>query len=76
MFYAGLRRFEAVKLKWSDLDFLNAVQRGLSPEGEHLIPALPYTSYVHMKPGDVLDIRLADGRLTARAVSDGPATGN
>lgn len=42
--------------KWSDLDFLNAVQRGISPEGRHLIPALPYTSYVHMKPGDVLDI--------------------
>ena len=42
---------------WSDLDFLNAVQRGISPEGEHLIPALPYTSYVHMKPADVLDIR-------------------
>jgi mono/diheme cytochrome c family protein len=42
---------------WTDLDFLNAVQRGLSPEGEHLIPALPYTSYAHMKPEDVLDIR-------------------
>ncbi|MCX7351072.1 MAG: cytochrome c [Alphaproteobacteria bacterium] len=42
---------------WSDLDFVNAVQRGISPEGEHLIPALPYTSYAHMKPEDVLDIR-------------------
>ncbi|WP_374331040.1 cytochrome c [Aestuariivirga sp.] len=42
---------------WTDLQFVNAVQRGLSPEGEHLIPALPYTSYVHMKPEDVLDIR-------------------
>ncbi len=43
--------------KWTDLEFLNAVQRGLSPEGQHLIPAFPYTSYVHMKPEDVLDIR-------------------
>lgn len=42
--------------KWSDLDFLNAVQRGISPEGEHLVPALPYTSYAHMRPEDVLDI--------------------
>ncbi len=42
---------------WSDLDFLNAVQRGISPEGQHLIPAFPYTSYAHMKPADVLDIR-------------------
>jgi mono/diheme cytochrome c family protein len=42
---------------WTDLQFLNAVMRGISPEGEHLIPALPYTSYAHMKPEDVLDIR-------------------
>ena len=42
---------------WTDLQFLNAVQRGISPEGENLIPALPYTSYAHMKPEDVLDIR-------------------
>lgn len=43
--------------KWTDLQFLNAVMRGISPEGENLIPALPYTSYAHMKPEDVLDIR-------------------
>ena len=43
--------------KWTDLQFLNAVQRGISPEGENLIPALPYTSDAHMKPEDVLDIR-------------------
>ena len=43
--------------KWTDLQVLNAVQRGISPEGENLIPALPYTSYAHMKPEDVLDIR-------------------
>ena len=42
---------------WTDLQFLNAVQRGISPEGENLVPALPYTSYAHMKPEDVLDIR-------------------
>jgi mono/diheme cytochrome c family protein len=41
----------------SDIDFVNAVQRGLSPEGEHLIPAFPYASYAHMKVEDVLDIR-------------------
>ena len=43
--------------KWTDLQFLNAVQRGISPEGENLIPARPYTSYAHMKPEDVLDSR-------------------
>ena len=42
---------------WSDIQFVNAVMRGISPEGDHLIPALPYTSYAHMKVEDVLDIR-------------------
>ncbi len=42
---------------WTDAEFVNAVQRGISPSGEHLIPALPYTSYAHMKLEDVLDIR-------------------
>ncbi len=42
---------------WTDIQFVNAVMRGISPEGEHLVPALPYTSYAHMKVEDVLDIR-------------------
>jgi len=42
---------------WSDLDFVNAVQRGLDPGGTHLIPAFPYTSYAAMSTTDVLDIR-------------------
>jgi mono/diheme cytochrome c family protein len=42
---------------WSDLDFVNAMQRGVSPSGEHLIPAFPYTSYAKMRIGDVLDIK-------------------
>ncbi len=42
---------------WSDLEFVNAVQRGISPEGEHLIPALPFTSYAAMRTEDILDIR-------------------
>jgi mono/diheme cytochrome c family protein len=43
--------------KWTDAEFVNAVQHGISPEGENLIPALPYTSYARMKVGDVLDIK-------------------
>ena len=43
--------------KWTDLEFVNAVQRGISPEGENLIPAFPYTSYARMKTTDVLDIK-------------------
>ena len=43
--------------KWSDVDFVNAMQKGLSTDGEHLIPAFPYPSYAHMKIEDVLDIK-------------------
>ena len=42
---------------WSDLDFVNAVQRGISKSGQHLIPAFPYTSYAAMPVDDVLDIK-------------------
>ena len=43
--------------RWSDLDFVNAVQRGISPAGRHYIPAFPYTSYAAMRTEDVLDIK-------------------
>ena len=43
--------------KWSDLDFLNAMMRGLAPSGAHAIPAFPYTSYTHMRPEDLLDLK-------------------
>lgn len=42
---------------WSDLDFVNAVQRGIGKSGSHLVPAFPYTSYAHMRREDVIDIR-------------------
>ncbi|WP_395685227.1 c-type cytochrome [Aestuariivirga sp.] len=59
--------------KWTDLDFVNAVQRGLSPEGQHLIPAFPYTSYAHMKTEDVLDIRAYLATLTPVVSPEKPA---
>jgi mono/diheme cytochrome c family protein len=43
--------------QWSDLEFINAVQRGISRDGQHLIPAFPYTSYAAMRIEDVMDIR-------------------
>jgi mono/diheme cytochrome c family protein len=42
---------------WSDLEFVNSLQRGISKSGQHLIPAFPYTSYAAMPVGDVLDIK-------------------
>src|SRR5262245_9996523 len=42
---------------WSDADFVNAVQHGISPQGTHYIPAFPYSSYGRMKVEDVLDLK-------------------
>jgi mono/diheme cytochrome c family protein len=42
---------------WSDIDFVNAMMRGVSPEGTHLYPAFPYMSYQRMSYPDVLDIK-------------------
>jgi mono/diheme cytochrome c family protein len=42
---------------WSDLDFANAMLRGVAPEGFHYYPAFPYTSYQRMRLGDVLDLK-------------------
>jgi len=42
---------------WSDVDFVNAVQHGISPQGTHYIPAFPYSSYGRMKVEDVLDLK-------------------
>ncbi len=41
---------------WSQADFVNAMKRGLSPAGEHYLPAFPYTSYAAMTTGDIRDV--------------------
>lgn len=41
---------------WSELQFVNAVMRGVGHNGEHLYPALPYTSYQRMAINDVRDL--------------------
>ncbi|MEH6403941.1 MAG: cytochrome c [Sneathiella sp.] len=42
---------------WSDEDFLAAVKSGLRPDGSHLFPVFPYTSYTLMTDQDVLAIK-------------------
>lgn len=42
---------------WSNSEFLNAVMRGISPEGDYYYPVFPFASYAGMKPEDVLDIK-------------------
>lgn len=41
---------------WTELQFVNAVMRGVGPDGEHLFPALPYTSYGRAKIDDIRDM--------------------
>ncbi len=41
---------------WGFIDFANAMQRGVSPEGEHYYPAFPYGSYARMELSDVADL--------------------
>ncbi|MDJ0918137.1 MAG: cytochrome c [Woeseiaceae bacterium] len=41
---------------WSDLDFVNAMQLGVSPSGQHYYPSFPYASYARMKSEEVLDL--------------------
>jgi mono/diheme cytochrome c family protein len=41
---------------WRTIDLANALMSGVSPEGRHYYPALPYTSYAHMRIGDVRDL--------------------
>jgi mono/diheme cytochrome c family protein len=43
--------------RWSDADFINAMQSGVSPQGRHYYPAFPYTSYVRMAGQDILDLK-------------------
>jgi mono/diheme cytochrome c family protein len=41
---------------WSAEDFANAMMRGVAPDGSHLYPSFPYTSYARMNPADVADL--------------------
>jgi mono/diheme cytochrome c family protein len=42
---------------YTDQDFLNAVQRGVRPDGAHLYPAMPVASYTYMTDADALAIK-------------------
>jgi mono/diheme cytochrome c family protein len=41
---------------WSELEFANAMLRGIGRNGEHLFPSFPYTSYQRMTIEDVRDL--------------------
>ena len=41
---------------WRGIDLANALMAGVSPDGRHYYPSLPYASYAHMRAEDVRDL--------------------
>ncbi len=56
---------------WTGLEFVNAVMRGVSPDGRHYYPSFPYLSYQRMSIADVLDLKAFMDTLPAVA-NDAP----
>ncbi|MEN9708546.1 MAG: hypothetical protein RIQ68_954 [Pseudomonadota bacterium] len=52
---------------WSALNLANAMQRGVSPQGEHYYPAFPYTTYAHANVDDIRDLKAYLASLPAVA---------
>lgn len=50
--------------RWSDTDFLRAMQQGIGKSGEHLYPAFPYAEYTRVTERDLLAIRAYLNTLT------------
>ena len=42
---------------WSELEFANAMLKGLSPDNRHYYPVFPYPQYQNMNLEDVLDLK-------------------
>ena len=42
---------------WTTLDFVNAMKRGIAPDGSYLYPAFPYASYQRMTYEDLIDLK-------------------
>ncbi len=43
--------------KWSDEDFIRAMTKGISPEGDHYFPVFPYTSFQWISIEDLLALK-------------------
>jgi mono/diheme cytochrome c family protein len=55
---------------WTTAAFAVAVRDGVSPEGEHYFPAMPYTAYSRMTDQDLVDLKVYMDTLPA---SDEPS---
>ena len=41
---------------WSDADLMNAIMRGVAPDGSHLYPAFPYDAYAKATKQEIADL--------------------
>ncbi|TDT77653.1 mono/diheme cytochrome c family protein [Litoreibacter halocynthiae] len=57
---------------WTLLEFANAVQSGVSPDGAHYYPAFPYTAYAKAKPEDIAALYAFMQTLPADATASRP----
>lgn len=57
---------------WSTLDLANALIKGVSPDGQYYYPAFPYTTYTHMTPQDVVDLKAYLDTLPGSDASSAP----
>jgi len=56
---------------WTDLNFVNAMARGLSPDNKHYYPAFPYTNYQYMTLEDLIDLKTFLDRLPSSSNNAG-----
>ncbi len=54
---------------WTALQFVNAMQVGLSPDGKHYYPSFPYSAYARMRVEDLMDLQAYLGTLPAVATT-------
>lgn len=54
---------------WTLAEFVHAVQDGVSPEGAHYFPAMPYAAYAMLAPQDVVDLKAFIDGLPADATA-------
>jgi len=57
---------------WTLLELANALKRGVSPDGAHYFPALPYAAYARMAMQDVADLHRFLQTLPADATPSQP----
>ncbi len=57
---------------WTFKEFANAVQRGVSPEGQHYFPAFPFTAYALATPTDIAALYAYMKTLPADATPSQP----